>query len=52
MMSDEEPETKTIVIKISLYKELESMKIIPRESFNDVIQRIAKENRTLKEKRA
>lgn len=50
-MSRKKKETKqmtTVAIEISVYTQLESMKIIPAESFSDVIKRIIEENRRLK----
>jgi predicted CopG family antitoxin len=40
--------TTTVAIELSVYTELESMKIIPAEPFSDVIQRVILENKRLK----
>lgn len=37
---------KTIIVKEDVYRELESLKVIPRESFSDCIVRIIRENQT------
>jgi len=44
----EKKETTTISLEISVYTQLEHMKIIPQEPFSEVIKRIIVENNHLK----